>query len=276
MNTDIERIIQQIDNANLRRVAPSQIKETLDSLTSQIQIDAVPVEQRVILATHILRVLTREQRMELAKLLIMEQVIEQRFLLSHWSTVTAQSSMIDTGYIAQHLVSLRTQISGQGMRGKGDDLSDGSEVKSANFLDSLDRNGATAPRWNFTAITQEIMERFLEYSSIYLLSIDHNPQNDTRIRIWHINIREHTILRERYILWMNQKGYPKFADTNNKPSVNFQLFPPADRTNQSYARHGNNRANGFPALRIPLQDTPGGELIFEAIIHDSDVNITTF
>ncbi len=46
------------------------------------------------------------------------------------------------------------------MRGKGDDLSDGSEVKSANFLDSLDKKGATAPRWNFTAVTQEIMEKF--------------------------------------------------------------------------------------------------------------------
>ena len=53
------------------------------------------------------------------------------------------------------------------MRGKGDDLSDGSEVKSANFLDSLDKKGATAPRWNFTAVTQEIMEKFLTYDSLF-------------------------------------------------------------------------------------------------------------
>ena len=89
-----------------------------------------------------------------------EQVLEQRKKLTHWSTITAQSSQIDTGYIAQHLVSLQTQIAGQGMRGKGDDLCDGSEVKSANYLDSLDKKGAVAPRWNFNAVTIDIMERF--------------------------------------------------------------------------------------------------------------------
>lgn len=63
------------------------------------------------------------------------------------------------------------------MRGKGDDLCDGSEVKSANFLDSLDKNGATAPRWNFMANTVDVMERFLNYTAIYLLSISFMQKN---------------------------------------------------------------------------------------------------
>ena len=199
---------------------PQTINSELTTETIHIEIDKVPIEDRVTISNYALKLLSKEQRKELAKALIEEQVVKQRNLLSHWSTLTAQSSMIDTGYIAQHLVSLQTQIAGQGMRGKGDDLCDGSEVKGANFLDSLDKAGATAPRWNFTAVTPEIMERFLEYKAIFLLSIDLNPEKNYRIRIWKVNIQEHQILRARYIEWMNKLGYPKFADTTKKPSVN--------------------------------------------------------
>lgn len=255
---------------------PEAVNDKLIYATSSIEIDKIAVQDRVVISNYTLKLLSREQRMHLAQLLIKEQVISQRKLLSHWSTVTAQSSMIDTGYIAQHLVSLQTQIAGQGMRGKGDDLCDGSEVKSANFLDSLDKNGATAPRWNFMANTVDIMERFLDYKSIYLLSIDYNPSNNYRIRIWKVNIQEHQILRERYIEWMKKLGYPKFADTKGKPSVNFQLFPPKSGTNENYARHGNGRANGFSKLHIPLENTAGSELIFQADVKNNDVFISKF
>lgn len=255
---------------------PNTISMELLQGTTSIEISKVAVEDRVVISNYVLKLLSKEQRKQLAISLIEEQVLKQRSLLSHWSTITAQSSMIDTGYIAQHLVSLQTQIAGQGMRGKGDDLCDSSEVKAANFLDSLDKNGATAPRWNFTAVTKDIMERFLDYKAIYLLSIDNNPDGDFRIRIWKVNIHEHTILRNRYIEWMNKLGYPKFADTANKPSVNFQLFPPNNGTNENFARHGNGRANGFPKLHIPLENTPGSELIFKAEIINNQVIISQF
>ena len=255
---------------------PNTINMELLQGTTSIEISKVAVEDRVFISNYVLKLLSKEQRKQLAISLIEEQVLKQRSLLSHWSTITAQSSMIDTGYIAQHLVSLQTQIAGQGMRGKGDDLCDSSEVKAANFLDSLDKNGATAPRWNFTAVTKDIMERFLDYKAIYLLSIDNNPDGDFRIRIWKVNIHEHTILRNRYTEWMNKLGYPKFADTANKPSVNFQLFPPNNGTNKNFARHGNGRANGFPKLHIPLENTPGSELIFKAEIINNQVIISQF
>lgn len=255
---------------------PNTISMELLPCTTSIEISKVAVEDRVVISNYVLKLLSKEQRKQLAISLIDEQVLKQRALLSHWSTITAQSSMIDTGYIAQHLVSLQTQIAGQGMRGKGADLCDSSEVKAANFLDSLDKNGATAPRWNFTAATKDIMERFLDYKAIYLLSIDNNPNGDFRIRIWKINIHEHTILRNRYIEWMNKLGYPKFADTTNKPSVNFQLFPPNNGTDENFARHGNGCANGFPKLHVPLENTPGSELIFKAEIINNQVIISQF
>lgn len=251
------------------------INEKLKEITGAIKVDAIPVTDRVSLSSDILRCLSREQRMQLSKSLIQEQVVDQKNMLSHWSLLTAQSSMIDTGYIAQHLVSLQTQIAGQGMRGKGDDLCDGSEVKGANFIDSLDKNGATAPRWNFNSATVEIMERFLDYNAIFLLSIDLNPQNQYRIRIWKIDIQKHTLLRNRYMEWMQKLGYPKFADPSHK-SINFQLFPPRNGKDENFARHGNGRKNGFEKLQIPLENTPGSELIFRADIVDDEPLISVF
>ena len=255
--------------------SPESINENLKSVTRTINIDAIPVVDRVVLSNHILKSLSREHRIQLAQSLIQEQIVDQKNKLSHWSLVTAQSSMIDTGYIAQHLVSLQTQIAGQGMRGKGDDLCDGSEVKGANFIDSLDKNGATAPRWNFNSVSVDIMERFLDYKAIFLLSIDLNPKSQYRIRIWKVDIHKHTLLRNRYKEWMQKLGYPKFADPTHK-SINFQLFPPRNGTDDNYARHGNGRENGFSKLNIPLENTEGANLIFRADIVDDVPVISVF
>ena len=236
----------------------------------------IPIS-KVIVSTILLNLLSSEDRLILAKQLLEEQVVLQRRKLQHWSTITAQSSQIDTGYIAQHLVSLQTKIPGQGMRGKGLDLIDGSEVKAANFLDSLDKRGAVAPRWNFTAVEIDIMERFLTYQSIYLLSMDLNTHGRFRTRIWKVNVLEHDILKNRYIEWMNVKGYPKFNNTNRREGINFQLFPPRLGTEETFARHGNGRSNGFAKLEIPLEDISGSELIFRADeLENGSINISIF
>lgn len=251
------------------------IRVTMQTITDHIPVRTFTVEERVKIASKILSILSIDERKELATQLLEEQVSEQREKLNHWSAITAQSSQIDTGYIAQHLVSLQTQIAGQGMRGKGDDLCDGSEVKSANFLDSLDKKGATAPRWNFAAVTRQIMERFLEYPAVYLLSMDLNSQGNFRTRIWKVDVTKHIILRERYTEWMNVLGYPKF-DSKKEESVNFQLFPPHIKTEENFARHGNGRKNGFPKLEIPLENCEGSELIFRADEVDGRIVISKF
>lgn len=262
---NIVKIQQDILNFySVRKHEGQYISYLMRDLTSSINWNLFTVEQKVQISSFILSILSLEDRKILASELLTEQVITQRNKLTHWSIITGQSAQIDTGYVAQHLASLITQISGQAMRGKGVDLIDSSEIKAANFLDSLDKKGATAPRWNFTAVTTEIMNRFLDYEKIYLLSMDLNTEGRFRTRMWKINIREHTILRNRYIEWMNILGYPKFNTVANQPSVNFQLFPPHSGTEESFARHGNGRSNGFPKLEIPLENTPGGELVFRA------------
>lgn len=190
-----------------------EVNGLLEKATSMLTIDEVTIQDRVRIATYALKLLSREQRKELARILIEEQIVNQRKMLSHWGTLTAQSFIIDTGYIAQHLVSLQTQISGQGMRGKGDDLCDGSEVKSANFIGSLDKKGKTAPRWDFSAIRHD---------------------------------------------------------------VNFQLFPPRNKTNETFARHGSNRYGELPPIQIPLENVSGSELIFKAEVINDEVVISVF
>lgn len=251
----------------------TDICKTMCKITHSIPTHTFPVAEKVRLSNYILKKLTKDERKALAQQLLEEQVIKQRNKLNHWSSITAQSSQIDTGYIAQHLVSLQTQIAGQGMRGKGDDLSDGSEVKSANFLDSLDKKGATAPRWNFTAVTRQIMERFLEYPALYLLSMDFNSSEKFRTRIWKVDVRQDSILTKRYKLWMKELGYPKFK-ANNEQSVNFQLFPPHSGTEESYARHGNGRV--FEKIQIPLENQSYAKLIFRADEEDGNIKISKF
>jgi len=202
-------------------------------------------------------------RAELARELLQEQVIDQRRRLHRWRELTGQPAQIDTGYVAQHLVSVVTGIQGEGMRGKGQDLSDGSEVKSANFLDALDRRGAIAPRWNFMANDIDTMESLLEVPAIYLVSIDLNTHSRVRARVWRLHPSMHEVFRDRYIEWMERLGKPKLVDPR-RPYANFQLFPPRSQTNDEFARHGNGRVDGFSRLRVELESPPSSSLLFLA------------
>lgn len=217
-----------------------------------------------------LETLAKEELKRLITKLLIEQVILQRNNLHFFRELTFQPAQIDTGYIAQHLVSLVTKIPGGGFRGKGDDLADGSEVKSANFLDSMDARGAVAPRWNFTCNDIGQMLSFLKYPMIYLVSMDKNESNNFRFRVWGINPREHVILKNRYEEWMSVLGYPKL-ESDDRKAVNFQLFPPRNKTTDNYARHGNGRRNGFSRLQIPLQNTRGGALLMHCEIVNQEV-----
>ncbi len=207
--------------------------------------------------------LSRNHKRELAVKLLQDLVVDQRNRLHFWKNLTNQAAQIDTGYVAQHLVSLITQIKGSGMRGKGEDLEDLSEIKSANFLDSLDRKGAVAPRWNFSSNDLSIMESYLYVPAIYLVSLDLNAESRFRARIWKLDPDKHKLFKQRYLEWMEKLGKPKLKDPS-RPGVNFQLFPPHNKTEETYARHGNGRKNGFAPIKILLEDVEGAELIFKA------------
>lgn len=220
-----------------------------------------------------LKTINDQQRKELILKLIHEQVLDQRDKLRYWRDLTKQAAQIDTGYISQHLVSLVTSKYGTLMRGKGEDLEDGSEVKSANFLDSLDKKGAVAPRWNFSSNDIRIMELYLNVPSIYLVSIDLNTKDLFRARVWKLDPRKHKVFNDRYKEWMKKLGLPKLKDPR-RPGVNFQLFPPRFKTDDNFARHGNGRKNGFIPIKIELEDKVGSKKILhieETSLHKIEI-----
>jgi hypothetical protein len=55
----------------------------------------------------------------LAAELIRETFVEHRKVMTRWAKLTGQSRQLDSGYIAQHLISILTGKRGSGWRGKG-------------------------------------------------------------------------------------------------------------------------------------------------------------
>lgn len=76
---------------------------------------------------------------EVIKQFINEIIIAPKHALTKWAKVTNQTPAAKIGYIGQHLASLVTGVPGTGSGARGDDLADGSEVKSCNKVDQVDK-----------------------------------------------------------------------------------------------------------------------------------------
>jgi len=80
---------------------------------------------------------TLETSEELIKKCIMDLYVKPRNLILEWSKITNQTSQVRLAYPGQHLASVITGIKGTGTAARGDDLSDGSEVKTCSRADQL-------------------------------------------------------------------------------------------------------------------------------------------
>lgn len=69
---------------------------------------------------------------------IEEVILEPRLNVLLWSAITKQTPGLRIGYPAQHLASLITGVEGSRTGARGDDLVDGTEVKSCIRIDQLD------------------------------------------------------------------------------------------------------------------------------------------
>lgn len=72
------------------------------------------------------------------KQLLSELVLQPRLNAIKWSAITKQTPNIKIGYPGQHLASLITGMEGERTGARGNDLIDGSEVKSCSRIDQLD------------------------------------------------------------------------------------------------------------------------------------------
>lgn len=118
------------------------LRKNKESCTMKREVE-VAIGEGIRLRRDLLRRLTDEEVKSTLERLFLDFFADQHLMLQKWAALTGQSAQVDTGYIAQFVASLVLREPGQGFRGKGDDLADGSEVKGAANISGVDR-----PRWN--------------------------------------------------------------------------------------------------------------------------------
>lgn len=147
-----------------------------------------------------------------------EIIITPRRQLKQWATITNQTPAAKIGYIGQHLASLITGVRGTGSGARGDDLADGTEVKSCNKIDQADKCkdcksrvlrqenvcgncGSTRierkddSKWLFSVRSKEELDQYLNMNRILLILLDYprfkeNDFQDIRICAFEIYPQE--------------------------------------------------------------------------------------
>lgn len=151
---------------------------------------------------------------------IKDIIISPRHALTQWATITNQTPAIKIGYIGQHLASLVTGIPGTGSGARGDDLVDGSEVKSCNKVDQVDK-------------CKECGSRVLriENKCSFCGSSNIKRRDDSK---WLFSVRDEHELNQ--YLTMNRivlllMDYPRFdiGDYRDIRITVFELYPSEDR-----------------------------------------------
>ncbi|MGI5868861.1 MAG: MamI family restriction endonuclease [Kiritimatiellia bacterium] len=84
------------------------------------------------------RITLRNNREQIQNML-MQLVLHPRRDFIRWAKITKQTPNMKIGYPGQHLASLITGMEGERTGARGNDLCDGSEVKSCSRIDQLDK-----------------------------------------------------------------------------------------------------------------------------------------
>ncbi|MEM3227125.1 MAG: MamI family restriction endonuclease [Conexivisphaerales archaeon] len=147
---------------------------------------------------------------DLIKECITDLFLTPKALIDKWSKITNQTSQVRIAYPGQHIASVITGIKGKGTAARGDDLSDGSEVKTCSRVDQLSEcsncgakvliwqkecpicksrnfNIKTDSHWIFPITTEDELNLLLnKVPRIILLLFDkENPTiNIVRLRTW--------------------------------------------------------------------------------------------
>lgn len=162
--------------------------------------------------------ITINENLDKIKIFIQEVILRPKRTLKKWSVITRQTPSFKLGYLGQHLASLITGVQGSGSGARGDDLCDGTEVKSCNKIDQLDkcedcggrvlRYEETCPicgsrnierkndsKWLFSVRSYQELEIYKNLDRILLLLMDYpdfdkNNFNDIRISAFEIYPRD--------------------------------------------------------------------------------------
>jgi hypothetical protein len=182
------------------------------------------------------------------------------FEAQEFAAMTSQPTPEDSRAWSQILISLLTGTSGLA-RHKGQDLEDGSDVKSANAWFSIDKvrfNGV------IKAGTRSSLSGKMEYLDqmpfLFFVLWDHNPDNNReRVRVWVVRPQYDRLFREMACNWYEQLANGRIR------SNNFQLHPPVNENDDVFTNQCGN-------LMYPLlfnAEWNGYE--YNALLYDSTV-----
>lgn len=172
-------------------------------------------------------------RQRLATKFLEEVVFGQMRQLLTWKTVTNQTAQLDSGYLAQQLVSVLSGVSGSGWRGKGDDLADGSEIKAANTIQATD-----TPRWNHSLKTDDNVRDHLAKPAIFYVLLDTLIRDDDapfRCRVWKVVPQTDMPYRQLVNNWKASRTGsrynmqiqpPRWSDTNRAKCLGIEIELP--------------------------------------------------
>lgn len=172
-------------------------------------------------------VFSKEQIVEF----INDLIVQPRLNAVKWSKITNQTPNLKIGYPGQHLASLVTGIKGEGSGARGNDLEDGTEIKSCSRVDQLDkckscglpvlRQQTKCPhcastkidrkddsKWLFTIRSEDDLKTLTDDDNLdrVVLIIDDYPDfaennfNDIRIQIFEIYPKEERFKRFKEIM----------------------------------------------------------------------------
>lgn len=171
--------------------------------------------------------ITINNNRKLIEQLLHELVLEPRINALRWSGITHQTPNIKIGYPGQHLASLVTGIKGSKTGARGDDLEDGTEVKSCSRIDQMDRcKDCKAPvarnekvcldcgssdiqrkddsKWLFAIKSEDDLKLLTEDIPRILLILGDYPK---------FKMEEYDTLRfQCFEIWTNRDRHQKFKD----------------------------------------------------------------
>jgi len=154
-----------------------------------------------------------DKNIERIEKFIKELILEPRINALKWSKITKQTPNMKIGYPGQHLASLITGVEGVRTGARGDDLEDGTEIKSCSRVDQLD---------NCKDCGQKVLR--IEDSCPHCGSKNINRMNDSK---WLFSIKseeELKLLTEKINrIFLTIADYPYYED-NNFETIRIQAF----------------------------------------------------
>ena len=160
-----------------------------------------------------LKLVTIDNNINLITKLIHELVLEPRIKALEWSQITKQTPNMKIGYPGQHLASLVVGMEGCKTGARGNDIVDGSEVKSCSRVDASDKCTNCGEKLSRTEMVCGVCgsaEISRDNTSKWLFTI--RDENDLKVLTQDL---------DRVILVL--ADYPEFH-LNNFDDIQFQVF----------------------------------------------------